>query len=160
MADSRSGLSVGTKQIFDHLGWSGLQVIFDRENVVDLTIHFNCLAGPWLIEEQFINLSVGPMSSQLQLVSKMIEQTNGNLNAQMSDKAQALLKAKQYPRGKTVFGKVSKFIAEMSDDNFLNTWISSGNQQYMSELYQSGDQPDAEFGLCAAFSSGLQSRES
>ena len=117
--------------------WDGpvLQVLFDREDVVNLTMRFNCLAGPWLIEEQFVNLSVGQMSSQLQLVSKMIEQTNGNLGEQVSEKAQSLLSAKQYPRGKTIFGKVSKFIAEMSDDNFLNTWITSGNQQYMSELY-------------------------
>ena len=130
--------------------WDGpvLQVIFDRENVVDLTMHFNCLAGPWLIEEQFVNLSVGPMSSQLHLVSQMIEQTNGNLGEQVSDKAQQLLTAKQYPRGKTVFGKVSKFIAEMSDDNFLNTWISSGNQQYMSELFNPNMSvtPDLVFG--------------
>lgn len=117
--------------------WDGpvLQVIFDRENVVDLVMRFNCLAGPWLIEEQFVNLAMGPMSSQLQIVSKMIEQTNGNLSEQVSQKAQGMLGSKQYPRGKTVFGKVSKYIAQMSDDNFLNTWISSGNQQYMSELY-------------------------
>ena len=116
--------------------WDGpvLQVIYDREDVVDLIMRFNCLAGPWLIEEQFVNLSQGPMSSQLNLVSKMIAQTNGDVDQQVSDKAQALLGAKAYPRGKTVFGKVSKYIGQMSEDNFLNTWIQ-GNQQYMSELY-------------------------
>ena len=117
--------------------WDGpvLQVLFDRENVVDLTMRFNCLAGPWLLEEQFVNLAAGPMSSQLNLVSQMIEQTNGSVSQQVSAKAQAMLAAKQYPRGKTVFGKVSKYIAQMSDDNFLNNWISQGNQQYMSELF-------------------------
>lgn len=117
--------------------WDGpvLQVIFDREDVVNLVMKFNCLAGPWLLEEQFVNLSQGPMSSQLQLVSKMIAQTSGTLSQQVSSKAQGLLDGKQYPRGKTVFGKVSKYISEMSDDNFLNTWIANGNQQYMSELY-------------------------
>ena len=104
-AGYQSGPSIST------IIWDGpvLQVLFDREDVVNLTMKFNCLAGPWLIEEQFINASVGPMSSQLQLVSKMIEQTNGNLQEQTSDKARQLLTVKQYPRGKTVFGKVSKY---------------------------------------------------
>ena len=116
--------------------WDGpvLQVLFDRENVIDLTMRFNCLAGPWLLEQQFVNLSVGPMSSQLDVVSKMIEQMNGTVSQQVSSKANSLLSAKQYPRGKTIFGKVSKYIAQMSDDNFLNHWIN-GNQHYLSELF-------------------------
>lgn len=116
--------------------WDGpvLQVLFNRENVTDLTMGFNCVAGPPLIEEQFVNVASGPMSSQLQIVSQMIEQMNGNVSGQVSSTAQKLLSAKQYPRGKTVFGKVSKYVAQMSDDNFLNTWIQ-GNQHYMSELY-------------------------
>jgi hypothetical protein len=136
--------------------WDGpvLQVIFDRENVVDLVMRFNCLAGPWLIEEQFVNLAMGPMSSQLQIVSKMIEQTNGNLSEQVSQKAQGMLGAKQYPRGKTVFGKVSKYIAQMSDDNFLNTWISSGNQQYMSELYNPAISLDPDLTYAPPFPPG------
>lgn len=129
--------------------WDGpvLQVLFDRQNVVDFTMRFNCLAGPWLIEEQFINVAAGPMSSQLQIVSKMIDQINGNVSAQLSSKAQALLSAKQYPRGKTVFGKVSKYIGQMSEDNFLSTWIQ-GNQHYMSELYDPSINvdPDLTFG--------------
>lgn len=129
--------------------WDGpvLQVIFDRENVTDLVMRFNCLAGPWLIEEQFLNTSVGPMSSQLDLVSRMMTQTGGNLDAQVSPKAQAMLAAVKYPRGKTVFGKVSKYIAQMADDQFLSTWIK-GNQHYMTELYDPTVtlEPDLVFG--------------
>ncbi len=116
--------------------WDGpvLQVLFNRENVVDLTMTFNCLAGPALLEEQFINVALGPMSSQYNVVSKMISQLNGDVGQQVSQKAQSLMTAKQYPRGKTIFGSVSKYISEMSDDNFLNNWID-GAQHYLSELY-------------------------
>jgi hypothetical protein len=116
--------------------WDGpvLQVMFGRENVVDTTVVFNCIAGPYLLEKNFINLSQGPMSSQYQVVSNMIGLLGGDVNQQISSKAAELLKAKQYPRGKTFFGQVSKYIADMSDDNFLNHWIS-GNQTYLSELY-------------------------
>jgi hypothetical protein len=116
--------------------WDGpiLQTMFNRENVVDLTITFNCLAGPWFLEEQFITVGQGRMSSQYDAVSRMISQINGDVDAQTSAKAKKLLQAKQYPRGKTIFGNVSKYIAEMSQDNFLNNWID-GAQSYLSELY-------------------------
>lgn len=138
--------------------WDGpvLQVIFDRERVIDLTMTFNCVAGPWLLEEQFINVAMGPMSSQYQVVSQMIEQLGGTPSGQVSQKAQQLLAAKQYPRGKTVFGKVSKYISQIADDNFLNNWIA-GNQQFISEL-DSGIKinPDLIYGppLAPGYSAG------
>jgi hypothetical protein len=129
--------------------WDGpvLQVMFDRKDVVDLTMRFNCLAGPWLLEEQFINVAMGKMSSQYQVVSKMIEQMKGNVSDQTSAKAQQLLQAKQYPRGKTVFGKVGKYIAQMSDDNFLSHWID-GNQHFISSLASPdvSNSPDLTYG--------------
>lgn len=129
--------------------WDGpiLQVMFDRENVVDLVMRFNCLAGPWLLEEQFINVAFGKTSSQYQIVSKMIAQTGGNVSEQVSDTAKQLLSSKQFPRGKTVFGKVSKYIAQMSDDNFLSNWTAS-NQAYLTELYDPNVKinPDLTYG--------------
>jgi hypothetical protein len=132
--------------------WDGpiLQVIFDRKAVVDLTMSFNCMAGPWLLEQQFVNLAMGPMSSQLNVVSKMIEQMNGNAGEQVSDKANQLLAAKQYPRGKTIFGKVSKYIAQMSDDNFLNHWIG-GNQHYLTELFNPAVKVDPDLVFAPPF---------
>lgn len=116
--------------------WDGpvLQGMFNRENVVDLTMTFNCIAGPALLNEQFVNVAVGPMSSQYDLVSKMISQLGGNVSDQVSQKAQEMLTAKKFPRGKTVFGTTSKYITEMSDDNFLNNWIDRA-QNYLTELY-------------------------
>lgn len=133
--------------------WDGpvLQVLFDRKDVVDLTMTFNCMAGPWNIEEQFINTSHGPQSTQSDVVSAMISYVGGNPSQQVSDYAQQLLQAKKYPRGKTIFGKVSKYIAQMSNDNFLNTWLN-GNQNYISELANpsASTTPDLIFGPALA----------
>ncbi|HEV2615961.1 MAG TPA: hypothetical protein VGU63_05050 [Candidatus Acidoferrales bacterium] len=130
----KAGFQSGTNQY--SIIWDGpiLQVLFNRENVTDLVIEFNCLAGPWLLEQQFISISQGNNSSQYNAVSKMISQMHGNVAEQVSPKAKSMLQAKQYPRGKTIFGSVSKYISEISDDNFLNNWID-GNQHYLSELY-------------------------
>lgn len=116
--------------------WDGpiLQVMFDRPDVVNQTIRFNCVATTPILQNSFVNIAIGPFQSQYQTVSQMIQQIGGNVGQQVSSTAQGLLSAKQYPRGKTVFGSVSKYIAELSEDNFLNHWIA-GNQHYLSELF-------------------------
>lgn len=115
--------------------WDGpvMQVLFDRENVTDLSITFNCVAGLALLEEQFINVATGVNSTQLQAVSQMIAKTSGNVNDQLSPKARALLGAKQYPRGKTMFGRTTKYFGQIADDNFLSHWYA-GVQHSISEL--------------------------
>ena len=131
--------------------WDGpvLQVLYTRENVVDLAMKFNCLAGPSFIEDQFLNKPYPPGASQLDLVSQWINQLGGNVDQQVSQKAQQILAGNVFPRGKTVFGNVNKFIFDMADSNFLTSWIR-GNQQYMSELYSAGPgtavAPDIVFG--------------
>lgn len=129
--------------------WDGpvLQVLFDREQVTDLSITFNCIAGPTFLEQEFVNLALGPFSSQLQAVSKMIAQTGGNQNAQLSAKAQQLLQQKQYPRGKTMFGRTSKYFGQIADDNSLTHWIQ-GFQHSISDFFdpQVKTTPDLVFG--------------
>lgn len=108
--------------------WDGpvLQVLFDRENVVDQKITFNCVASVSLLNQAFVNFSQGPFSSQLQVVQRMITGLNGNASEQISPTAQQLLAAKQYPRGKTVFGMAAKQISDIAADNRLGNWVSSG----------------------------------
>lgn len=129
--------------------WDGpvLQVIFDRENVVDLTIAFNCVAGPDILEKSFINVAVGVNSSQLQAVSKMIAQKGGSVNQQISANAQKDLAAKQYPRGKTFFGQHTKYFGQIAADNNLNYWIN-GVQHNISDLFDPKVKinPDLVFG--------------
>lgn len=125
--------------------WDGpvLQVLFDRENVVDLSITFNCVAGPAVLEEQFINLALGPYSNQLQAVSKMIAQTSGNVDQQVSSKAQQMMQQKQYPRGKTIFGRTTKYFGQIADDNFLSHWIE-GFQHSISDLFDPAVKTDPD----------------
>ena len=55
----KAGYQVGDN-LYDVI-WEGpiLQVLFDRENVVDRVVRFNCIAGPWLLESQFISANQG-----------------------------------------------------------------------------------------------------
>lgn len=116
--------------------WDGpvLQVLFDRPDVVNQTMRFNCVATTPVLTDAFMNVVIGPFQSQYQTVSQMIDQVGGNVNDQVSSTAQRLLSAKQYPRGKTVFGNVSKFLSQIAEDNFLAHWIA-GNQHFLSDLY-------------------------
>jgi hypothetical protein len=121
--------------------WDGpvLQVLFDRVEVVDFKITLHCLASIPLINENIVNFAQGPFASQLQLVSRMVSKIGANYNA--SPKAQTLLSAKQYPRGKTVFGKVSKYLFDMADDNFLAHWMD-GSKINISEMDSGASVPD------------------
>lgn len=119
--------------------WDGpvLQVLFDREDVIDFKITFNCVASVPLLDYGFVNFASGRYSSQLQLVSKMISQIGGELNTQVSQTAQNIMSAKTYPRGKTLFGRISKYLWQMADSNFLSNWVA-GNQHYISEISTPG----------------------
>jgi hypothetical protein len=139
--------------------WSGpvLQTTFDKENVVDQIIRFNCVAiggktaaGEFL-QETMVNTAYGIFSSQLTVVSNMIAQSNtGGSNAplspnqstaQIGNLASQRLGAKTYPRGKTFFGKPSKYIAQLSDDNFVNSFRDSTGQHRITEMYDPANPP-------------------
>jgi hypothetical protein len=124
-----------------------LQTRFTRENVVDLVMRFNCLATDALLENNFINLAVGPMSSQYDVVSKMIGNMGGNVAEQVSSRARTLLAGNQYPRAKTLFGKATKFINEIADGNYVSHWIGANGQHYVSEMADpSKENPDLTYG--------------
>lgn len=116
--------------------WDGyvLQTLFDRENVVDQCLILHCIAMPGL--DDVISFSVGEQNSQLQLVARMAQEINlppiGTQYGTVGPQA-AQLMAKQYPRGNTVFGKMSKFMGQIADDNLLQTWYD-GKQTYISEM--------------------------
>lgn len=121
--------------------WDGpvFQVLFTKENVVDQKLTLHCVANPLLLDS-IVSFAIGPFSSQQQLVARMIaganlppvnvgQGTQGTVAAQR-------MQAVQYPRGNTVFGKVSKFMTQIADSDFLQTW-NDGKQAYISEV-QSG----------------------
>ena len=121
--------------------WDGpvLQVLFDRDNVVDFGITLHCIASIPLLNQNIVNFAQGPFSSQLQLVSRMVSEIGGNYSVKTSDTANSLLSAKQYPRGKTCFGRASKYINQLADDNFMSSWMD-GINSYISEI-DSGKAP-------------------
>jgi hypothetical protein len=53
-------------------------------------------------------------------------------------KVKQLLKAKIYPRGKTVFGDIRKFMGQLAEDNNAACWHSS-NMPNLSEIYDSSN---------------------
>lgn len=116
--------------------WSGpvLQVMYDQENVVDRVLRFNCIqAANQTFDQIFANFNTGIMSTQYQILTRMINQAGGQAPQQVSQLAQTMMSAKACPRGKTLFGGISKYVEQLALDNSLNTWIKE-NQRYVSEL--------------------------
>jgi hypothetical protein len=116
--------------------WDGpvLQVMYDRPHVVDTTIIFNCVVGPYMLTAGFVNYAAGNDTTQYQAVQTMMGKVGGDAGTQTSDYAATTLRGKTFPRGKTFWGSTSKYIAEMSDSNFISHFIKQ-NKDYMTELY-------------------------
>lgn len=126
--------------------WDGpvLQVLYDRENVVDQRVILHCVANPFVMDS-IISFAMGPFSSQEQLVARMAQQINlpamSTANGTLSQQASTAMNAKQYPRGRGVFGKVGKFLAQIANDNFMQTW-RDGYKAYISQITSTDTAPD------------------
>lgn len=122
--------------------WDGpiLQVLFDREEVVDFRVTLHCVANP-LVMEDIVSFAMGPFASQAQLVAKMASEIDlppiTAANGTLSTYASQALSAKQYPRGNTVFGKAGKYLSQIADDQFITTW-RDGDKAYMSQIGSDG----------------------
>lgn len=138
--------------------WDGpvLQVLYDRERVVDQRITFHCVASP-LVMENIVNLNTGVMTSQMQLVSKMATQINlpATNGVGVSQHAFNQLSVKQYPRGKTCFGKMGKYLRQIADDNFMQTFRDA-NRPYISELSAGNLFPTPDLNYSPPFPPGSQ----
>ena len=126
--------------------WDGpvFQSILTRENVVDQKITLHCVANP-LVMDNIVNFAVGPFSSQAQLLAKMASEIDlppvSVQQGTMSQLAYSRMSVKQYPRGRTTFGKVGKYLSQLSDDNFMQSW-RDGQSTYVSELSNPDTTPD------------------
>ena len=126
--------------------WSGpvFQTIYTRENVVDQKVTLHCVANPFVMDS-IVSFSVGPYRTQAQLVAQMASEIDlpplsygqGTVGAQAAQR----MTATQYPRGNTVFGKTSKYFAQIADSNFLQSW-HDGQQAYISEVDNGKRSPD------------------
>jgi hypothetical protein len=126
--------------------WDGpvFQVLFTRENVVDQKLTLHCIANP-LVMDSIVSFATGPYSSQTDLVAKMAAQISlppiTNQQGTLGALAEKRMSATQYPRGNTVFGKVSKYLSQIADSNFMQTW-NDGKQAYISEMSNTDTTPN------------------
>jgi hypothetical protein len=142
-ATLKAGFQVGSN-LYTTI-WDGpvFQSLFTRENVVDQKVTLHCVANP-LIMSSIVNFNIGP-ASQAQLAARLASEvslpplTPGQ--GTMSQLAYDRMSAKQYPRGRTVYGKVGRYIAQLADDNFMQSW-RDGQQVYVSEVSKSDTTPD------------------
>lgn len=118
--------------------WSGpvFQTIYTREDVVDQKITLHCVANPLLMDD-IVSFAMGPFTSQAQLVSLMMQQVNAPpvsvAQGTLGQTAAQRLQAVRYPRGNTIFGRLNKYLVQIGDSNFLQTWIDQ-RQGYISEV--------------------------
>ncbi len=127
--------------------WAGpiFQVLFTRENVVDQKLTLHCVVFPNVSPSDMMSFSMnGPIASQQDLVAFMVQQTNLPVISPQAGTQGAVanqrMTATRYPRGNTVFGRVSKYFAQLADSNLLQTW-TDGQKTYISEMASNGGGP-------------------
>ena len=131
--------------------WDGpvFQTLYSREGVVDQKVTLHCVASPLFLDE-IVAFAVGPQASQTQMLAAMCAQVNApplsdsSGNPTLGTLAAQRMNAVQYPRGKTVFGKVSRYFSQVADSNIVQNW-NDGKQLYISELTSGATQPNYVF---------------
>ena len=125
--------------------WDGpvFQPIFTREAVVDQKVTLHCVANPFVMDS-IVGFATGPFSTQTQLVAKMASQINlppvSTAQGTLGAVAEQRMSVTQYPRGNGVFGKTSRYLAQIADSNFLQMW-QDGQQAYISEVDSGNREP-------------------
>ena len=118
--------------------WDGpiLQVLFSREDVVDQVCTLHCVNNP-IVMNSIVTFAAGPFSSQQTVVSRMAASIGlppvDPSQATQDAAAYSAMTAKQFPRGKTVFGKVGKYLQQVADDNFMTTF-RDGEKAYIASI--------------------------
>lgn len=120
--------------------WSGpvFQVTRTREQIVDEVVTLHCVATP-NATYGVVNVATGPGSTQSTLVNRMAKAVG--LSISLGSKASAALDSVAYPRGRGVFGKPMKYMAQMADSHFMFAF-QNGSQAFISELQNPDTLPD------------------
>jgi hypothetical protein len=120
--------------------WDGpvLQMLFDRENVTDQKFTFHCIATIPLLAANIVQFSQGKLSTQAQVLERMVSQIGGDFQMNLGPAAQKALAAKQYPRGKTIFGRLTDYLKQLADDQFL-VHYQDGVNAYLTEIATPGN---------------------
>ena len=119
--------------------WSGavMQVLYERDSVVDLKVTFHCLATDPKIARN-INFNMGRNASQAQVVSKMVEAVPSVATQNTLPDA---LSSNQYVRQRTVFGTTDKYFGQIAQGNNMQ-WFKAAKGAYLGQLQSSTATPD------------------
>jgi hypothetical protein len=134
-------LKAGYQKTGAQLIWSGsvMQVLYERENVVDYKITFHCLATNTKIMRG-LNFNTAKNLSQAQAVQKMAAAVSGyQLTAPLPDQLSSAQNT--YMRGKSYFGSIDKFYDQIAGSNNL-MWFKSPQGSAMGVLDSGKDTPD------------------
>ena len=129
--------------------WDGpiLQVIFGREDVVDQVCTLHCVCNP-IVMDSIVTFAAGVFSSQQMVVSRMAQSIGlppiDPANATQDALAYKAMTEKQYPRGKTVFGKVGKYLLQVSNSNFMTTF-RDGEKAYIAYVQNPNTVPSITY---------------
>ena len=122
--------------------WSGsvMQVLYEREDVVDNKVTFRCLAtDPKLARN--INFTTGRMASQRQVVSQMIEQVPSCVTL---NTVPDVLSTNKFERQRTYFGVTDKYFQQITQGNNMQ-WFKSAHGTYMGTLATDTNEPDITY---------------
>jgi hypothetical protein len=129
----KAGFQVGPS--VSSIIWDGpvFQTLFTQENVVDQKLTLHCVA---FAANKNVSFSIGEFATQQTLVARMLQLANqppvAAAEGTQGTVAAARMSGISYPRGNTVFGSTSKFLSQIADSDFLQTWFD-GRQSYISE---------------------------
>ena len=127
--------------------WDGVvfQSLYTREAIVDQKVTLHCIASPQYTDSTLVSFSMGPFSSQARLLASIADDTDlppiTYAQGTAGQAAQQRMDTTVYPRGNTVFGKTSKYMAQIADSNFLQSW-TDGKKAYVSEVDSGKRTPD------------------
>ena len=125
--------------------WNGrtYQVTLTREGVVDEVLTLHCIALPPEMDG-VVNMPVGPWAQQQQVVASMVDAIGlppiSAANGTQSQLAQDRMTNKTLPRGDTLFGKPSRFLGMVADDNYMQ-FFTDGSKAYMSDVVNPNTTP-------------------
>lgn len=98
------------------------QPFWERIDVVDYKITLRCILGVNEDIQNFVSFNQGAMSTQNQVIQRMMSQAHTPLQSEDIDSR--ALSQKTLPRGKVIFGSPANYIKQVSQDNGLLSWVS------------------------------------
>lgn len=124
--------------------WSGcvMQVLYERESVIDNKITFHCLATNTKLSRG-LNFSMGPLATQAQVVSRMVGAVPTDVVITPMPEE---LANNQYVRARTLFGITDKYFAQISLGNDM-TWFRTTKGVQIGQLISASQTPDLVYSV-------------